>query len=205
MGDRNMKKIAYEDYEENFAKYKEEYQLDWFVDMENTGDLKVELKIDSSALCEIIPEVGVSLSTCQGIFFQDQVAAWLPDGEYVYIDTNLDEVIKSVAEEYSLFFARDDAEMTEDELLSKMDGGYCFISNADPASSLDYPDIDDEIRDLVENEGFTELDKNSEDFLLYAMRMEYVKAEDKGHGLWKIIDGDLPNKIFEVGEYHIAL
>lgn len=205
MGDKYMKKIAYEDYEENFEKYREEYSLDWFVDMENTGDLDIDLQIDSSALCEVNPEVGVSLSTKENFYFQDQVAAWLPDGEFVYIDTNLDEVIKSVAEEYALFFVKEEENMTEDELLSKMHGGYSFISNADPACSCDYPDIDEEIRNLVSDEGFTELDKNSEDFLLYAMRMNYVKAEQKEYGLWKIIDGELPDKIFKVGEYHIAL
>ena len=82
-----MKKIEFEDYLNKIESG--ELSLDYFLDMDNSADMKIQFSTDKS-------HIGM---LSKG---EDQIAAWLPDGNYIYLDTNLDEVAKSIKTEYGI-------------------------------------------------------------------------------------------------------
>ena len=82
-----MKKIKFEDYLDKIESG--ELSLDYVLDMDNNADMKVQFMTDKS-------HIGM---LSKG---EDQIAAWLPDGNYIYLDTNLDEVAKSIKAEYGI-------------------------------------------------------------------------------------------------------
>ena len=79
-----MKKIKYEYYLDKIESG--ELSLDYVLDMDNNADMKVQFMTDKS-------HIGM---LSKG---EDQIAAWLPDGNYIYLDTDLDEVAKSIKAE----------------------------------------------------------------------------------------------------------
>ena len=82
-----MKKIKFEDYLSKIESG--ELSLDYILDMDNSADMKVQFMTDKSRIGML--DKG-----------EDQIAAWLPNGNYIYLDTALDEVAKSIKDEYGI-------------------------------------------------------------------------------------------------------
>lgn len=82
-----MKKIKFEDYLSKIESG--ELSLDYVLDMDNNADMKVQFMTDKS-------HIGMLNKG------EDQIAAWMPDGNYIYLDTNLDEMAKSIKTEYDI-------------------------------------------------------------------------------------------------------
>lgn len=85
-----MKIISYEDYEALSANNRDQFRKDYpyFIDMENTADLKYQ--VDFGELYGI-----AALSEDEDI-----VAAWLPDGQYIFSDTSVSEVLAYIKKNY---------------------------------------------------------------------------------------------------------
>lgn len=96
--------------------------------------------------------------------------------------------------------------MTNEELVKKLSYGCTFASNGDAAHTDGYPEALDEIIASVESGEWGEIERDSEDFILWASRLDYVSIvgdENSEYG-WRVTEGELPNHIYQVGEYYVC-
>lgn len=84
----DMRRVSWDYYDEHYRELVAEYDLDFALDMENTADMCIERYGKDMAL-GVLEEGG------------NQIAAWLPDGMYVYLGCTKKEVINSLRIEYS--------------------------------------------------------------------------------------------------------
>lgn len=86
-----MKKMTYDEYEEFCIQHPDEFwkEFDYFVDMENTAELKYDFDFDFPYGISAVDEDA------------DVVAAWLPDDQYIFYDTSVPEVLKYIRDNYS--------------------------------------------------------------------------------------------------------
>ena len=85
-----MKKMTYDEYEEFCIQNKEQFdeEFDEFIDMENPADLKYDVDFDEA--------YGIAAKSEDA----DVVAAWLPDGQYIFFDTSVSEVKEYIKANY---------------------------------------------------------------------------------------------------------
>lgn len=88
-----MEKLSYAYYSENYQNLSEKYSLEYFLDMDNPADMRYTIDYNELSIGMLDEN-------------EDQVAAWLPDGEYIYVNTSLSEVIEAVKSEYNILFER---------------------------------------------------------------------------------------------------
>ena len=86
-----MKKMTYDEYENFGIQSPDEFEneFDYFVDMENTADLKYDFDFDFPYGISAVDEDA------------DVVAAWLPDDQYIFFETSVPEVLKYIRDNYS--------------------------------------------------------------------------------------------------------
>lgn len=85
-----MKKMTYDEYEEFCTQNKEQFDREFeeFVDMENPADLQYQVDFDE--------QYGIAAKSENA----DVVAAWLPDGQYIFSDTSISEVKEYIKANY---------------------------------------------------------------------------------------------------------
>ena len=86
-----MKKMTYDEYEKFGIQSPDEFEneFDYFVDMENTADLKYDFDFDFPYGISAVDEDA------------DVIAAWLPDDQYIFFETSVPEVLKYIRDNYS--------------------------------------------------------------------------------------------------------
>lgn len=85
-----MKKMTYDAYEILCTQNKEQFDREFeeFVDMENPADLQYQVDFDE--------QYGIAAKSENA----DVVAAWLPDGKYIFSDTSISEVKEYIKANY---------------------------------------------------------------------------------------------------------
>ena len=85
-----MKKMTYEAYELLCTQDKEQFdqKFDEFIDMENPADLQYQVDFNE--------QYGIAAKSEDA----DVVAAWLPDGQYIFSDTSVSEVKEYIKVNY---------------------------------------------------------------------------------------------------------
>lgn len=85
-----MKKMTYEAYELLCTQDKEQFdqKFDEFIDMENPADLQYQVDFNE--------QYGIAAKSEDA----DVVAAWLPDGQYIFFDTSVSEVKEYIKVNY---------------------------------------------------------------------------------------------------------
>ena len=88
---RDMKKMTYDEYEEFCIQHPDEFwnEFDYFVDMENTADLKYDFVFDFPYDISAVDEDS------------DIIAAELPDDSYIFFETSVPEVLRYIRDNYS--------------------------------------------------------------------------------------------------------
>ena len=83
--------MTYDEYENFGIQSPDEFEneFDYFVDMENTADLKYDFDFDFPYGISAVDEDA------------DVVAAWLPDDQYIFFETSVPEVLKYIRDNYS--------------------------------------------------------------------------------------------------------
>ena len=86
-----MKKMTYDEYEDFCIQHPDEFwkEFDYFVDMENTADLKYDFDFDFPYCISAVDEDA------------DIIAAELPDNSYIFFETSVSEVLKYIRDNYS--------------------------------------------------------------------------------------------------------
>lgn len=86
-----MKKMTYDEYEEFCIQSPDEFwnEFDYFVDMENTADLKYDFDFDFPYGISAVDEDS------------DIIAAELPDDSYIFFETSVPEVLRYIRDNYS--------------------------------------------------------------------------------------------------------
>lgn len=86
-----MKKMTYDEYEEFCIYSPDEFwnEFDYFVDMENTADLKYDFDFDFPYGISAVNEDS------------DVIAAELPDDSYIFFETSVPEVLRCIRDNYS--------------------------------------------------------------------------------------------------------
>lgn len=82
--------MIYDEYEKFCIQNKEQFdeEFDEFIDMENPADLKYDVDFDEA--------YGIAAKSEDA----DVVAAWLPDGQYIFFDTSVSEVKEYIKTNY---------------------------------------------------------------------------------------------------------
>ncbi len=85
-----MKKMTYDEYEKFCIQSPDEFwnKFDYFVDMENTADLKYDFDFDFP--------YGISAVDKDA----DIIAAELPDDSYIFFETSVSEVLRYIRDNY---------------------------------------------------------------------------------------------------------
>lgn len=85
-----MKKMTYDEYEKFCVQSPDEFwnKFDYFVDMENTADLKYDFDFDFP--------YGISAVDKDA----DIIAAELPDDSYIFFETSVSEVLRYIRDNY---------------------------------------------------------------------------------------------------------
>lgn len=86
-----MKKMTYDEYENFCIQHPDEFwnEFDYFVDMENTADLKYDFVFDFPYGISAVNEDA------------DIIAAELPDNSYIFFETSVPEVLRYIRDNYS--------------------------------------------------------------------------------------------------------
>ena len=81
--------MTYDEYEQFCIQHPDEFwnEFDYFVDMENTADLKYEFVFDFPYSISAVDE--------------DIIAAELPDNSYIFFETSVPEVLRYIRDNYS--------------------------------------------------------------------------------------------------------
>lgn len=87
----DMKKMTYDEYEKFCSQSPDEFwnEFDYFVDMENTADLKYDFDFDFPYGISAVDEDA------------DIIAAELPDDSYIFFETSVPEVLRYIRDNYS--------------------------------------------------------------------------------------------------------
>lgn len=85
-----MKKMTYDEYEKFCIQSPDEFwnKFDYFVDMENTADLKYDFVFDFPYGISAVDEDA------------DIIAAELPDDSYIFFETSVSEVLRYIRDNY---------------------------------------------------------------------------------------------------------
>lgn len=86
-----MKKMTYDEYGKFSIQSPDEFwnKFDYFVDMENTADLKYDFVFDFPYGISAVDEDA------------DIIAAELPDDSYIFFETSVSEVLRYIRDNYS--------------------------------------------------------------------------------------------------------
>lgn len=87
----NIKKMTYDEYEDLSIQSPDEFweKFDYFTDMENVGDMQYLFDFDDR-FCGI-----GALNVNESV-----VAAWLPDNQYIFYDTSVQDVLRYILKNY---------------------------------------------------------------------------------------------------------